>query len=82
MAKANKETVFMMSEEGSGYFYSFRRNKKKGRKEGKMSLKKYDPVARRHVTFGEKKLSKLKKKYVRPETESTAGAQNTGVAQG
>lgn len=55
----------MVSEEGSGYFYSFRRNKKKGRKEGKISLKKYDPVARCHVTFGEKKLSRLKKRYVK-----------------
>jgi large subunit ribosomal protein L33 len=74
MAKANKETVFMMSEEGSGFFYSFRRNKKKGRKEGKISLKKYDPIARRHVTFGEKKLSKLKKKYVRRDDVATAAS--------
>lgn len=56
MAKANKETVFMISEEGSGYFYSFRRNKKKGRKEGKISLKKYDPVARKHVMYKETKI--------------------------
>jgi large subunit ribosomal protein L33 len=76
MAKANKETVFMMSEEGSGFFYSFRRNKKKGRKEGKMSLKKYDPIARRHVTFGEKKLSKLKKKYVRRDDVATAASSS------
>jgi large subunit ribosomal protein L33 len=74
MAKANKETVFLISEEGSGVFYSFRRNKKKGRKEGKMSLRKYDPIARKHVTFGEKKLSKLKKKYVKRVEEPKAEA--------
>lgn len=78
MAKANKETVFMISEEGSGYFYSFRRNKKKGRKEGKISLKKYDPIARCHVTFGEKKLSRLKKRYVRREAAATASTETSG----
>lgn len=78
MAKANKETVFMISEEGSGYFYSFRRNKKKGRKEGKISLKKYDPIARRHVTFGEKKLSRLKKRYARRETVVTPVTEASG----
>ncbi|MCL4140053.1 UNVERIFIED_CONTAM: hypothetical protein GTU68_044376 [Idotea baltica] len=30
---------------------------------GKLSLKKYDPIARKHVLFEEKKLSRLKKKY-------------------
>jgi ribosomal protein L33 len=63
MAKANKETVFMVSSEGSGYFYSFRRNKKKGRGEAKLALSKYDPRTRTHVKFGEKKLSRLKKKF-------------------
>ena len=73
MAKAAKETTFMVSVEGTGYFYTNRRNKKKNRGEKKMSLKKYDPVARKHVQFNEKKLSALKKKYV-------ANASNSGSA--
>jgi large subunit ribosomal protein L33 len=64
MAKANKETTFLVSSEGTGYFYCNRKNKKKNKGEKKLSLKKYDPVARKHVVFSDKKLSKLKKKYV------------------
>lgn len=77
MAKAPKETTFLVSTEGTGFFYSNRKNKKKFKGEKKLALKKYDPVARKHVTFGEKKLSKLKKKYrfgqaaVAPSAEET-----------
>lgn len=63
MAKAQKEAVFLVSGEGTGYFYTYRKNKKKSKAGGKLSVKKYDPVARKHVTFEEKKLSALKKKY-------------------
>lgn len=62
MAKAQKETVFLVSSEGTGYFYSIRKNKKKLKGESKMSATKYDPVARKHVLFEEKKLSKKKAK--------------------
>ena len=64
MAKANKETTFLVSSAGTGYFYCNRKNKKKNKGEKKLSLKKYDPVARKHVVFADKKLSKLKKKFV------------------
>ena len=64
MAKAHKETTFLVSAEGTGYFYCNRKNKKKNKGEKKLSLKKYDPIARKHVVFADKKLSKLKKKYV------------------
>ncbi len=63
MAKAQKETTFLVSSEKTGYFYCNRKNKKKNKGEKKMSLKKYDPIARKHVEFTEKKLSKLKVKY-------------------
>ena len=36
MAKAAKETFFLVSSEGTGFFYSNRKNKKKG-KRGDMS---------------------------------------------
>jgi large subunit ribosomal protein L33 len=64
MAKAAKETFFLVSSEGSGFFYTNRKNKKKGKGENKLKIRKYDPIARKHVLFEDKKLSKLKKKYV------------------
>jgi large subunit ribosomal protein L33 len=63
MAKANKETMFLVSSAGSGSTYTFRRNKKKMKGEKKLSFKKYDPRLRKHVEFSEKKLSKLKKRF-------------------
>lgn len=63
MAKAQKETTFLVSTSGSGFFYCNRRNKKKNKGENKLSLKKYDPRSRTHVVFGEKKLSRLKKRF-------------------
>lgn len=68
MAKAQKETTFLVSSAGTGYFYTNRKNKKKTKGEKKISLKKYDPIAQKHVLFEEKKLSKLKKKFVREES--------------
>ena len=54
----------MVSSAGTGFFYTIRRNKKK--KPGtKLTLKKYDPIAQKTVEFTEKKLSKLKKKFVK-----------------
>ena len=64
MAKVAKESVTLTSSLGTGYFYVNRKNKKKTKGEGKLLIKKYDPVARCHVVFEEKKLSKLKAKYV------------------
>ena len=63
MAKAHKESNTLISAEGSGYFYVNRKNRKKSKGDNKLKLKKYDPVARKHVLFEEKKLSRLKKKY-------------------
>lgn len=63
MAKAPKETNTLISSEGSGYFYVNRKNKKKSKGDNKLKIKKYDPIARKHVLFEEKKLSRLKKKY-------------------
>ena len=70
MAKATKETFFLVSSEGTGAFYVNRKNKKKG--ENKLKVKKYDPIARKHVLFEDKKLSKLKKKYKAASPEKSA----------
>ena len=78
MAKANKETTFLVSSEGTGFFYSNRKNKKKNKGEKKLTLRKYDPIARKHVEFSDKKLSKLKAKYVAGQeaaTEAPAAAK-------
>ena len=63
MAKANHESIHLVSTEGTGFFYTIRRKKGKA----KLTIRKYDPVARKHTEFKEKKLSKLKRKYVKHE---------------
>ena len=55
MAKSNKrEKVKLVSTAGTGYFYTL--NKKKSL--DKLTLKKYDARARKHVEFKEAKLQK------------------------
>lgn len=71
MAKVAKEGVHLVSTEGTGYFYTVRRNKKRKAGQTKLSMRKYDPIAKKHVLFEEKKLSKLKKKY-KPEDKSAS----------
>lgn len=75
MAKVAKDTVFFVSSAGTGYFYSSRRNKKKTKGETKLSLLKYDPIARKHVKFEEKKLSKLKKAETKAAKPAEASAE-------
>lgn len=79
MAKVQKETTFLVSSAGTGFFYTSRRNKKKlrGGAESKIKIQKYDPIAREHVLFEEKKLSALKKKY----TPKTADASETAAEE-
>ncbi|NBW41442.1 50S ribosomal protein L33, partial [bacterium] len=54
MAKVAKEALYLVSSEGTGFFYTLRVNKKKRRGDQKLSLKKYDPIAQKHVLFEEK----------------------------
>lgn len=72
MARVAKEGIHLVSSAGTGYFYTIRVNKKKNRGGKKFEMKKYDPIARKHVMFTEKKLSKLKKKYIPEENSSAA----------
>jgi large subunit ribosomal protein L33 len=76
MAKAQKETTFLISSEGTGFFYTNRKNKKKFKGDSKIKLNKYDPIARKHVLFEEKKLSKLKKTY----KASTASPESSSAS--
>ena len=67
MAKTHRESATLTSSSATGYFYTNRKNRKKLKGEKKMALKKYDPIARKHVLFEDKKLSKLKKKFKRED---------------
>ena len=54
MAKGNVIKIKLASTADTGYFYVTKKNSKT--KTEKMSFKKYDPVARKHVEFKETKI--------------------------
>ncbi|QCE32280.1 50S ribosomal protein L33 [Acetobacteraceae bacterium] len=54
MAKTNVIKIRLVSSADTGYFYVTRKNARSAT--GKMELKKYDPVARKHVIFKEAKI--------------------------
>jgi large subunit ribosomal protein L33 len=54
MAKAAREKIRLNSSAGTGHFYTTTKNKRNT--PGKMEMKKYDPVARKHVTYKEGKI--------------------------
>jgi large subunit ribosomal protein L33 len=49
-----REKVKLVSEAGTGYFYTTTKNRKSTSE--KLEFKKYDPKARKHVLFKEQKL--------------------------
>ena len=54
MAKKDAMLVKLVSSAGTGFYYVKKRNPK--RYPNKLAMKKYDPVARKHVDFKEEKL--------------------------
>ncbi|HVO13775.1 MAG TPA: 50S ribosomal protein L33 [Alphaproteobacteria bacterium] len=54
MAKSNVVLIRMVSTADTGYFYVAKKNPRKTTE--KLQLKKYDPVARKHVLFKESKI--------------------------
>jgi large subunit ribosomal protein L33 len=54
MAKANTIQIKLVSSAETGYFYVTKKNVRNST--GKLELKKYDPVARKHVVFREAKI--------------------------
>ncbi|MCZ8149531.1 50S ribosomal protein L33 [Falsiroseomonas sp.] len=54
MAKANTVLIKLVSTAETGYFYVTKKNTRTAT--GKLELKKYDPVARKHVAFREAKI--------------------------
>lgn len=51
-----RDIVQLVSTAGTGYAYVTTKNKRTTTE--KLEIKKYDPVARRHVVFVEKKISR------------------------
>lgn len=56
--KGTAVRVRLESSEGTGHRYY---TKKNPRKEGKLKLRKFDPIARKHVDYDEKKMPPSKK---------------------
>jgi large subunit ribosomal protein L33 len=54
MAKAISLKIKLVSSAGTGYYYVTKKNSRTQTE--KLSLKKYDPVARKHVEFKESKI--------------------------
>jgi len=54
MAKTNTVLIKLVSSADTGYYYVTRKNPRS--KTEKLELKKYDPVARKHVEFKETKI--------------------------
>ncbi|MDE0301616.1 MAG: 50S ribosomal protein L33 [Gammaproteobacteria bacterium] len=54
MAKAVREKIKLVSSAGTGHYYTTTRNKRTAT--GKLEIKKYDPVVRKHVLYKESKI--------------------------
>ncbi|HEX9812112.1 MAG TPA: 50S ribosomal protein L33 [Burkholderiales bacterium] len=54
MAKAIREKIKLVSSAGTGHYYTTTKNKRT--MTDKLELKKYDPVARKHVLYKESKI--------------------------
>ncbi|MGE5538901.1 MAG: 50S ribosomal protein L33 [Gemmatimonas sp.] len=54
MAKSNTVLIKLESTAGTGFFYVAKKNPRKTTE--KLSFRKYDPVARKHVDFKETKI--------------------------
>ncbi len=54
MAKSSTVLIKLVSSADTGFYYVTKKNPRT--KTGKLELKKYDPVARKHVLFKESKI--------------------------
>ena len=50
-----RDKIKLVSSAGTGFFYTTDKNKRN--MPGKMEIKKYDPVVRKHVMFKEAKIN-------------------------
>ena len=49
-----RDKIKLVSSEGTGHYYTTTKNKRN--MPGKMEIKKYDPVVRKHVVYKEAKI--------------------------
>ncbi|WP_395480119.1 50S ribosomal protein L33 [Candidatus Curculioniphilus buchneri] len=54
MAKGVREKIKLISSSGTGHFYTCTKNKRN--QSEKISLKKFDPIKRKHVIYKENKI--------------------------
>nr|VFK02441.1 MAG: large subunit ribosomal protein L33 [Candidatus Kentron sp. H]VFK02580.1 MAG: large subunit ribosomal protein L33 [Candidatus Kentron sp. H]VFK05277.1 MAG: large subunit ribosomal protein L33 [Candidatus Kentron sp. H] len=54
MANKTRDKIRLVSSAGTGHFYTTTKNKKTT--PGKMEMKKFDPVLRKHVLYKEAKI--------------------------
>lgn len=54
MAKAVREKIKLVSSADTGHYYTTTKNKRTAT--GKLEIKKYDPVVRKHVLYKESKI--------------------------
>ncbi|MFH0883517.1 MAG: 50S ribosomal protein L33 [bacterium] len=54
MASQVREKIRLVSTAGTGHFYTTFKNKRNNT--GKIEMKKYDPVVRKHVVYKEHKI--------------------------
>jgi large subunit ribosomal protein L33 len=54
MAKSVREIIRLVSSAKTGHFYTTTKNKRN--QSGKMEIKKFDPVVRKHVLYKEAKI--------------------------
>ena len=54
MAKKEREKIKLVSTADTGFYYTTTKNRKTT--PDKLEFKKYDPIARKHVTFKEAKI--------------------------
>jgi large subunit ribosomal protein L33 len=54
MAKSARDKIRLVSSAGTGHFYTTDKNRKNT--PGKIEIKKYDPVIRKHVMYKEAKI--------------------------
>ncbi len=84
MAKTHQETQFLISSEGSGSVYAHRKNRKKFKGDKKLSLRKYDPVLRKHVVFDESSKLRSKEKIkakAAGKAEAVKASEKAGAAK-
>ena len=54
MASTNREKIRLVSSAGTGHFYTTTKNKRTTT--GKVEIRKFDPVVRKHVPYKEGKI--------------------------